>query len=567
MRLAFLSPGRCRSDERGSVALIFAAAAPVLIAFTMATIEYGEMSSQKLKLQAAADAAALALTPVALTLSQADLEARAGKIVGNFSPDHNFRVSKLQVSDTGAELQLQVGVHADYQMKYLKAPGVSAVYPMDAYARSVASRMNYEIALVMDNSGSMSRSAGGVSKMTSAKDAAKRLVSALMGAQSAASRARFSVVPFTLAVNVGSQNANANWIDRYNTVHSKIHFENFTIPPGSFPPGYNATRFDLFAALKTAWAGCVETRPGNWAVTDAAPTASAPDSLFVPMAAPDEPGDAGATNYPLNSWVYPNSYVNDNPSPQCDYDRTSVQNYDRAQKKICKYAMMSGSGTSSGSGNNQNGDDDDAGQGGTAFRMDLSGGRGPNYGCNARPLLRLTGDRVALESAIDAMTAAGSTNLLEGFTWGWRTLSPNTPFADGQAYNASANRKIIVLLTDGMNSWAAMNNHNKSQYSSFGFYTNARLGLPAPTTAAEARAQMDAKTLQACANAKAAPNNVLIYTVGFSVPDDPIDSAGLDLLKRCASSPAMAYVANDSSSIVKVFEDIANNIREIRLAR
>jgi hypothetical protein len=56
---------------------------------------------------------------------------------------------------------------------------------------------------------------------------------------------------------------------------------------------------------------------------------------------------------------------------------------------------------------------------------------------------------------------------------------------------------------------------------------------------------MDAKTLQACTNAKAMPNNVTIYTVGLSVSSDPIDAAGLDLLKKCASSPTMAYVAND----------------------
>jgi hypothetical protein len=33
----------------------------------------------------------------------------------------------------------------------------------------------------------------------------------------------------------------------------------------------------------------------------------------------------------------------------------------------------------------------------------------------------------------------------------------------------------------------------------------------------------------------------------IAVSSDPIDAAGLDLLEKCASSPQMAYVANDSS--------------------
>ncbi len=99
-----------------------------------------------------------------------------------------------------------------------------------------------------------------------------------------------------------------------------------------------------------------------------------------------------------------------------------------------------------------------------------------------------------------------------------------------------------------------------------GYYHNARLGTPAPTTAAEARAQMDARTLQACNNAKAAPNNVTVYTVGFSVSSDPIDSAGLSLLEKCASSSSMAYVANNGEAIINVFNEIARSITGLRLA-
>jgi hypothetical protein len=162
------------------------------------------------------------------------------------------------------------------------------------------------------------------------------------------------------------------------------------------------------------------------------------------------------------------------------------------------------------------------------------------------------------------MTDNGNTNLLEGLVWGWRTLSPNEPFADGRAYTTSGNRKIIVLLTCGMNAWAEAENHNLSVYSAFGYYGKNRLGTGA-VDEATARALMDAKTKEACTNAKAA--GVSVYTVGFSVSTEPIDAAGLTLLKDCATAPTMAYVANNSSQIVTVFQKIADDLGNLRLTR
>jgi hypothetical protein len=74
---------------------------------------------------------------------------------------------------------------------------------------------------------------------------------------------------------------------------------------------------------------------------------------------------------------------------------------------------------------------------------------------------------------------------------------------------------------------------------------------------------MDSKTLTACTNAKAA--GIMVYTVGFSVSSDPIDAAGLDLLKNCATSNSTAFVANNATQIVSVFQEIARNLGSLRL--
>lgn len=529
---------RFRRGDDGAIAVIFALLLVPLLAFATAAIEYGRMTMERTRIQVSADAVSLALAPRAFGKGEAEILAEANKMLNSLYPNDRFKAVKTPtdpvVSADGAEITLQVEGPFTPVFKFLHFPTA----PLARTAKAVIDKTQHEIALVIDNSGSMSSSAGGDSKMRSAQRAAIKLIDAMMTSGLSASRTKFSVVPFTLGVKIGSQYRNESWMDRYGA--SPVHYEpNFETPPAG--SGGRATRFDLLDAFGGGWAGCVETRPGAWATNDAAPTTGVPASLFVPMAAPDEPGDSGKSEDESRGWTYSNSYLDDNPSPQCNRDRTGSADFVRAQKKLCKYD--------------------------TDRSLDTSEGRGPNYNCKGQALSRLTSNTTSLRNSINAMTADGNTNLLEGFTWGWRTLSPNLPFADGRAYDAKDNRKIIVLLTDGMNVWNAATNHNRSIYSPMGFYANARLGTPAPTNATEARAQMDAKTLEACNNAKASPNNVIIYTVGFSVSSDPIDSKGLALLKNCASAPEMAYVANDSEAIVNVFISISRSINGLRLAR
>src|SRR5215203_4948481 len=167
-----------------------------------------------------------------------------------------------------------------------------------AFAASVTADNNYEIALVVDNSGSMASSAGGASKMQSAKDAANKLIDTMMGAQQGASKTKFSIVPFTISVNVGSTYANASWMD--TTGQSSIHWQNLDKANSDWKP---ASRFALFSELGIGWAGCVETRPASWATSDDSPATATPDSLFVPMFAPDE--RATPVTHPTSRTVRP----------------------------------------------------------------------------------------------------------------------------------------------------------------------------------------------------------------------------------------------------------------------
>jgi Flp pilus assembly protein TadG len=522
------------ANEDGAVAILAAFALPVMILSVGVAIDYSKLAWLKTDLQAATDAAALIGAKSAPALNDTELFAKVDKVLkANIAKG---KIDKLVVSNGRRKVELMTSAVSKNSFMTFIGRNEETVHAASA---SVTADNAYEIALVIDNSGSMASSAGGKSKMQSAKEAANKLIDAMLASQAAASKTKLSVVPFTLSVNVGPQYAGASWMD--TTGQSSIHWQNLNKAASDWKP---ASRFAIFAELGISWAGCVETRPDVWAVTDGGPATATPDSLFVPMFAPDEPGDNGDPWYDTGSgtWYYPNNYLDDNPKKECKSVKSSPGEYVEAETKLCKYQNQSS--------------------------LTTSGGRGPNYNCNVKPLLRLTNDVTALHNAVNAMTPDGNTNLLEGVTWGWRTLSPTAPFGDGKPYKTVDNEKIIILLTDGMNAWSAASNHNKSVYSSLGYYGNGRLtdaGKSNPTNAAEARAQMDARTLTACTNAK--NQGITIYTVGFSVSGDPIDAAGLDLLKKCASSTQMAYVANDSSAIITVFQEIATSIGGLRLSQ
>jgi Flp pilus assembly protein TadG len=81
-----------------------------------------------------------------------------------------------------------------------------------------------------------------------------------------------------------------------------------------------------------------------------------------------------------------------------------------------------------------------------------------------------------LNNKIDAMQASGNTNVTIGLMWGWHSLTPNLPLAQGSD-PAPDKDKVIVLLTDGTNT---QNRWSTSESS------------------------IDARTALACTNAKAA---------------------------------------------------------------
>jgi hypothetical protein len=391
-----------------------------------------------------------------------------------------------------------------------------------------------------------------------------------------------SVVPFAAGVNVGPQYATANWMDTgaKNPYHAEAQKE--------YGSPSSVNNFNLFKSLKNSngtaiqWAGCVEARPDPYDVTDASATTGNPSTLFVPMFAPDEP----------DNWTCSTS--------TCTYTGSGSQRrYNGAasgNRSYNNYLPDAGTTTTCGSASNTNAnwtcENGNANCGGSntgrkeedAFAgLNISANKnckygtssnkaavanltvggipaGPNFMCTTPPLLPLTDNKTLIKGKINEMVAEGATGVGEGAMWAWRTLSPGAPFSEGRAYNTEDNQKVLILMTDGVNTYYPQSHFLKSWYSIYGYVDQGHLGTTS-TSSSTLTNKMNQRTLEACTNIKAA--GVIVYTVAFAMANE---TAGLSLLQQCASGTDRYFAPNTNSDLISAFHAIGKDISELRIS-
>jgi hypothetical protein len=325
----------------------------------------------------------------------------------------------------------------------------------------------------------------------------------------------------------------------------------------------NQNRFTLLSNLGLTWAGCVESRPAPYDVTDDAPSTSVPASMFVPFFAPDEPDDntvgvnqsstnryrdARTVSNPANP--IKNNWLPDGVSPS----GTLSTAWSSRSKPTAKY----------GTSNKAN----------VISAAKTGADYGPNAGCGLTSLMRLTNvrgptQRDLVKTKLGQMIADGNTNVAMGLAWGWHTLSNNAPFADGVNPVTTDGRKttkVIVLLTDGDNTNDTVANPNNSIYTGYGYIAQGRLknasgtALTASSTATNRRDAIDSREKLLCRNAK--DEGVVIYAIGVGVSDH-----SRAILQECATKLDMYYDVNDADELTSVFNTIAGSIQNLRITK
>lgn len=475
------------------------------------------------------------------------------------------------------------------------------------------------------------------------KQAAKQLVDTL--AQQAAQikqidkPVQFSLVPFAASVNVGPDNDNASWMDVYGL--SPVANENFdwsTLNAADkhaqkingiwykngtgwgTEEGQALTRFSLYRDMKVvtsherivgskrvvcdeyrsnntckrshneydyndtygpfaSWQGCVEVRPYPYNVDDT-PASGGPNNtgigvgdpatMFVPMFAPDEPGNHWkVTQDPdePNPVTYgaANSWWNDDPSSTTGKTR---------QSNMAKYFMPR-----------------------PINAPVLATGAGPNYSCSTpvTPLTDVTtaDGLAAIKAAVDLMQPNGNTNVPEGMAWGWRTVSSTAPFTEGRPETERGNDKVVIVLTDGENTYSTVNSDpagNKSTYAAYGYTgvgykgtsvtrlfggTSSDIGQFNYSSGNYTNA-LNEQMAKLCDHAKAA--NIMVMTVALDMSaTDAGDKQAMDALKTCSSDsrfrkdpadpskPAKLFWNATGATLSDNFKEIANELSNLRV--
>lgn len=518
-----------RRDESGAFLATFGVMAIVLFALAGSVVDYVTVDQARSRAQLALDAATLALQRDITTLSTATIQTRAEAFLTDRLADTSI-VATIAASDVKvnvSEGSLYLRANVKIPMHFVSLVGIK---DMNATIVSQSTRKNLyvEVAFVLDNSGSM----GSSGRMTNLKSATKSAVNILFyGSDPAPSGAtksantKVSIVPFDHFVNVGTQYKTASWMDQ--TGASSISNDNFDDDDNDATPFTGkVNRFALYNSLRnTPWEGCVEARPGQYGVDDTTPTTSVPDTLFVPVFEPDNRDK----RYRESGYPYKNDYLPDDGGTCPATPRATDLSDREAQERLCKYANAS-----------------------------PSGGNGPNAACLNVPILPLTDNMTNIVNRIDMMAPTGYTNIHQGTIWGFRTLSPSAPFSEGRSYD-QATSKVMIIMTDGDNTFRESNNMNGSSHlSAYGHLWNNRLGAPGVSTSLSTTATMDELTKLSCASAKA--QKIQIYTIGLAV-----SSSNRSMLTACASDASMAYFPTDPSELNTVFKNIAEQLAELRL--
>ena len=628
-------------DVRGNYMVLTAAAiVPIMGALALA-VDYAEMSRQRQEVLNALDAAGIA---TARYIAQGATDEQAKTYGEDF-----FEANLSSVSPSNAKLTIVLPkentgggtLKMSAQMKYSPYffPTFAALLgnaesneKLDFNAVSeVRLKNTLEVALVLDNSGSMDYTGTGSGKkrLTLLKDAAKQLVTTIAAEgeqmKQIAKPVQFGVVPFAASVNVGSGNKNASWMDTDGI--SPIHHENFDwstmtgnkkvqISGGVYYKKGNdwgtqenqkVTRFTLFddiqritgyTSVKTgsewkcikksyyyggcsqygwvdvyedqpvygtyaSWQGCVEARPYPYNVNDTTPSSSTPATMFVPMFAPDETDNKDGSNRRAeNNWWS---------------DVTNSSSNSTRQSYMPKYFSVAAYGTSA-----------------------AGSGDGPNASCTTTAITALTDvtnatGKKTITDAIDAMAANGSTNVPEGMAWGWRVVSSAAPFSEGRAETERGNDKVVIVLTDGANTYYTPSSlgyndlaGNKSVYSSYGYTgkgydgtSTTRLFMNTSTAISKTdysnsnyTSALNEQFTALCANAKEAGLIVMTVSLDLST-SDTTEKAQIDALKACSSDsrfrkgsdgkPAKLYWNATGSSLSNDFKEIADELSNLRI--
>jgi Flp pilus assembly protein TadG len=430
---------RFRRSEHGNIAVIFVITLVPLIAFMGAAVDYSLVSRARTSMQGALDSAALMVAKDAvannLTATQITQEAQAF-FTGMYNHPEVTNVSiTASYTASGASTLVLTG-SGSMPTNFMKVVGFPTMSFSLSSTAVLGGTTKLQVALVLDNTGSMTQTdSGGTSKISALKTASHNLLSTLQADAQTPGDIQVAIIPFNNFVKVDP------------AVYKSKPWISWGLQSGNGGGGDGGDDGggcnggdggddgggDPCNPSTSNWKGCFTDRNQSYDVQNTAPTVSVLNSYF------------------------------------------------------------------------------------------------PAVNCSLAQVRPLSNNWTALNSTIDSMVAAGTTNQPIGLVWGWHALTASDPL--NAPVPPAGTKQILILLTDGLNT---QNRWTTNQSS------------------------IDAREQLVCTNMKAA--GITIYTI-------LVMSGNSSILQSCASDAGKYFVLTTANQIIATFQSIGVGLTKLRIAR
>lgn len=242
-----------RFARGGNVAITFALASLPIIGGVGAAVDYSRANYVKANMQTKLDAVALMLSKEAAADTNNQLQTNASKyFLALFNPPEaqNIKISVTYSSSGGSNLV--VNGSAAVPTTFAAVLGLNTInISSSSTVKWGMSRLR--VALVLDNTGSMSSNG----KMSALQTATKNLLSQLSSAAQTNGDVYVSIIPFAKDVNVDPSNNNNSWIDWTEWLKKNGTCSNTAY---SDQDSCTVNKNKWSQANKNTWNGCVADR-------------------------------------------------------------------------------------------------------------------------------------------------------------------------------------------------------------------------------------------------------------------------------------------------------------------
>ncbi len=492
------------------------AAIPVFVSIG-AGFDYGRAQILKTRLGEALDKAALAVGAQNTTNERVIQETLDKYFNANFASDGVGLVLSIGKQITEGKITLTAkGVVNTAFLKIIGVPNIE-VSVISVVLRETT---GLEVALVLDNTGSMARN----NRIGNLRIASAELVDILFQDEERPENVKIGLVPFVTTVNIG------------NGDQKEQDFIRVPSPPNDYP------------TTDPKWKGCVEARESPADVRDTFNKNS--DGKFGkwnPYYWEAEPVLDGSTigrrgsffNVCTNMWWLPELRAGLSQPIATGRSGRNFSTYpDRSQPPRFFFVDTIPPDT-----------------------------QGPNKAC-PDPIIPLTNDKKTLTDAIQKMQpwSGNGTMAHLGAVWGWRVLSSSPPFTEGQPKGTDGVKKAVIILTDGDNLISqqrssfctGIDDKYTSHYTGYGYISENRLGTRNFTSANQ---KLNSKLKTVCKNIR--DQGIEIYTITFEVNN----AATKRVFIECAGKEENYFNSPDAATLKESFRAIGAQLNALRIAK